>query len=144
MRRPLIIYDFATASFEFPYIWGNFLFLKCIHWRNGLTAGKTKNPATCKAGAGAQSNDWYRGTTELVQHFRSQGEFNTGARALLDIDMVWLYGSPIPVGRRRVFTCSNDFYTPLLRLRGEGSAPCGLEYLFLTDMQSCTSSVLII
>ena len=35
--------------------------------------------------------------------------------------MVWLYRSPIPVGRRGCFTRSNDFYLPSLRLEeGEG------------------------
>ncbi len=36
MRRPLVIYDFATAPFWIPYIWGKFYFLfyQCIyrHW----------------------------------------------------------------------------------------------------------------
>jgi hypothetical protein len=31
----------------------------------------------------------------------------------------------IPAGRRVVFTRSNDFYLPSLRLEGGGSAPCG-------------------
>jgi hypothetical protein len=35
------------------------------------------------------SNELIRGTTDLVQHFRLQGEFHIGARALLDINFIW-------------------------------------------------------
>jgi hypothetical protein len=37
-------------------------------------------------------------------------------------DMVWLYSSPLPVGRRRVFyyCSSNDFYMPTRRLEEVG------------------------
>ncbi len=34
--------------------------------------------------------------------------------------MVWLYTSPILVGRRGYFTCSNYFYQPSLSLEGGG------------------------
>ncbi len=44
--------------------------------------------------------------------------------------MVWLYRSPIPVGRREVFSCSNYFYLPSRRIKGGGggeSIPCVLH-----------------
>jgi hypothetical protein len=42
-------------------------------------------------------------------------------------DMVWLYRSPIPVGRRGVISSFKLFLTAFPRVeRGEGSAPCGL------------------
>ncbi len=54
-----------------------------------------------------QSNDWYWGPTELVQHFafRESSHGLKGAARHI-IDMVWLYSSPIPCSgeeRRGVF-----------------------------------------
>jgi hypothetical protein len=48
-----------------------------------------------------QSNDGYRGTSELVQHFalRGSSHWRQGAASHVT-DMVWLYPSPIPMGRR--------------------------------------------
>jgi hypothetical protein len=53
-------------------------------------------------GLQAQRNDEYRGPKESVQHSRG---VHYGARALLNIYLkqVWLYRSPIPVGRRGIF-----------------------------------------
>ncbi len=47
--------------------------------------------------------------------------------------MIWLFRSPIPVGRRGYFTCSNDFYLPSWALRkgeGVGTLWSGSEKLF--------------
>ncbi len=46
--------------------------------------------------------------------------------AILIIDLVWLYCSPFPIGRRRVFYL---FYLPSRRLEeeGRGSAPCSTK-----------------
>ncbi len=63
-----------------------------------------------------------RGTTELVQHFRLS--YRRKSAAWHKFDMVWLYRSPIPMGRRGYFTLSTDFYLPSLRLEGRGSAHC--------------------
>ncbi len=40
IRKPFLIYDFTTAPYEFPYIWGKFYFLfyQCI-WQEILTSG---------------------------------------------------------------------------------------------------------
>ncbi len=40
IRKPFLIYDFTTAPYEFPYIWGKlyFLFYQCI-WHEILTSG---------------------------------------------------------------------------------------------------------
>jgi hypothetical protein len=46
-----------------------------------------------------QSYELTRGTTELVQHFRLEGEF-IGVRALLDINLKWFGCITFPVGRR--------------------------------------------
>ncbi len=48
-----------------------------------------------------------KGPTVLVQHFHLWGEY-TGARALLDINLIWFgYIAPIPVGRREVIYSLN-------------------------------------
>jgi hypothetical protein len=49
---------------------------------------------TWMIGIGAQSTELTRGPPELVQHFAAFPKF----------DMVWLYRSPIPVGRRGVIS----------------------------------------
>ncbi len=76
-----------------------------------------------------QKNDWYR---LLSDHWVSsalslKGGVYIGARALLDINLIWVwhYRSPIPVGRRGVCSRSNDFYLPLLAWGGGGSALSG-------------------
>ncbi len=57
-----------------------------------------------------QENYLYRGPTELVQHFAYRGSSHRRKSAVRHItDMLWLYRSHIPVGRRGQFTCSNDF-----------------------------------
>ncbi len=58
-----------------------------------------------KGGCGAQSNELIRGPPELVQHFRLYrgSSHRRKSAAWHKFDMVWLYRSPIPVGRRRVF-----------------------------------------
>jgi hypothetical protein len=64
-----------------------------------------------------------------------------GARALLDINLiwfVWLYRSPIPVRRRGYFTRSNYFNLPSRRLLGGGGGGqhpvvLGLSYLCMGD-----------
>ncbi len=43
-----------------------------------------------------------------------------GARALPDFDMVWLYLSPIPVGRRGVFSSIILFLPAITSCRGKG------------------------
>jgi hypothetical protein len=68
-----------------------------------------------------------RGTTELVQHFCFLGGVHIGARALLDINLIWFgYTLGYPTGEEGdIFTRSNDFY---LRLEGGGgSAPRDLD-----------------
>jgi hypothetical protein len=67
----------------------------------------------------SQSNDWYRGTTELVQHFRLQSEFTS---ALLDINFRRLcYIDRLSQwGGGMYFTRSNNFYLPSLRLEEGG------------------------
>jgi hypothetical protein len=100
-----------------------------LRWGEGKGGGQhpvviiLSSPFLCQA----ESNDWYRGPTELVQHFVCIGGDHIGARALQDIKLIWfqLFCSPIPVGRRGYFTCSNDFYLTWRRLEeGGGSAPC--------------------
>ncbi len=56
----------------------------------------------------AQRNDWYRGPTDLVQHFAYRGSLHRRMTAAL-IYMVVQYRSPNPVGRRVFFTCSNYY-----------------------------------
>ncbi len=47
-----------------------------------------------------QSNDWYRGLTELIQHSAHRGiSHRRKGAARHTIDIVWLHRSPIPVGR---------------------------------------------
>ncbi len=63
------------------------------------------------------------------------GGDHIGARALLDttryIDMVWLYDSPIPVGRRGVIYLFKGFLpaATCLEKGGRGSAPCAFTLL---------------
>jgi hypothetical protein len=76
-----------------------------------------------------QSKECYRGSTELVQHFVERGNLHRRKdTASHKIDMVWLYRSPILVGRRGVFNLFKcRLYPPSRRLEdGEGgeSAPC--------------------
>jgi hypothetical protein len=74
------------------------------------------------------SNDCYWSSAELVQHFACSSHRRKGA-AWHILDLVWLYRRPILSGRRRYFTCFNDFYLTSWHLE-EGrkeSAPCGLE-----------------
>jgi hypothetical protein len=69
----------------------------------------------------AQNNDWYRGPTELFQQsaYRGSSHRRKGADRHI-LDMVWLYRSSFPVGRRGIFTGSNNFYMPSRRLeKGE-------------------------
>ncbi len=47
-----------------------------------------------------QRNKLTRGTTELVQHFRLS--YRRKSAAWHKFDMVWLYRSPIPMGRRGI------------------------------------------
>ncbi len=52
----------------------------------------------------ASSNDFYKGPTELVQHSAYRGSsLRRKGNASHLIDMVWLYRSPIPVGRKGLF-----------------------------------------
>ncbi len=76
------------------------------------------------------SNDWYTVEGPLGYSLSLLGGVHSHRRksaARHKFDMVWLYRSPIPVGRA-YFTPSNDFYLPSLRLyeRGKGSAPCAV------------------
>jgi hypothetical protein len=69
------------------------------------------------------SNDWYRGPTELVQHFAYMGSSHrrkVAARHI--IDLTWLCHSPIPVTWGGYFTCSNDFYLPSRHPKKKGEA----------------------
>ncbi len=60
-----------------------------------------------------QSHDYYRGPTELVLHFAFRGSSHRrnhgAARVRHTIDMVRLYRSPIPVGRREAFNLFKRF-----------------------------------
>ncbi len=66
---------------------------------------------------GPQSNDIYRETTDLVQHF------HIGARALLDINLIWFgYIARLSLWGGGYFARSNYLYLPSLCLeegRGE-------------------------
>ncbi len=78
-----------------------------------------------------KSNDWNRGPTELVQHFRLQGESRRRQSAAWHkFDMVWLHRSPIPEGGGGYFTRSNDFYMSSLHLEegGGGQHPVPKTY----------------
>ncbi len=71
----------------------------------------------------SQSDDWYRGPTEIVQNFAFRGSLlrRKGAARHI-IYMFWLYRSPIPVGRRgKIFTCSPNDFNPPSRLLQERS-----------------------
>ncbi len=89
------------------------------------------------------SNELTRSTTELVQHFRLEGELTSAReRCLTWIWYGFLYRSPILVGRRGVITHSNDFYLPSLRLEEEGGgqhpvqiSPTLAPLTFITDIQ---------
>ncbi len=70
-----------------------------------------------------QSTGLTRGPPELVQHFRLQGEF-TSARERCMFDMVWLYRSPIPVGRRGVISSIKCF-----RGKGAGVGTLCLQHI---------------
>ncbi len=72
-----------------------------------------------------QSNELTRGTTELVQHFRSQRGVDIGARALLDINLA--ISLAYPSWKEGVFHSFKWFLPAFatLRGRGGGSAPCG-------------------
>jgi hypothetical protein len=56
------------------------------------------------SGVHSQSNDWYRGPTELVQHFTYRG-----SSQLLHIELKW-FG--FIARRSQYFTCSFDFFLP--------------------------------
>ncbi len=76
---------------------------------------------TLSVSCGTQSNDKYRGPTELVQHSALQGKGAT-CLEILKLILVWLYRSPIPMGRRGVFYLLLDTYLPSRRLEeGEGA-----------------------
>jgi hypothetical protein len=91
-----------------------------------------------------QTNAWYRGPTGLIQHFASRGSsFRRNDAACHIIDMVWLYRSPIPVGRRGVFFYLLKWRLPAFaapKKRGGGVPVCISlkntlsEKLCLTDM----------
>ncbi len=48
--------------------------------------------------------------------------------------MVWLYRSPIPVGRREVFSCSNYFYLPSRRIKEGGWRVINLCIAYVWDI----------
>jgi hypothetical protein len=59
-----------------------------------------------------------------------------GARALLDINSIWLYRSPIPGGGGGgVFNRSNDFYLPSLPFGGGGQHPL-VHRRYFSDMET--------
>ncbi len=64
-------------------------------------------------------NNWR--ASELVSTFVYRG--SSHRRKSAKFDMVWLYGSPIPVGRRGEIT-SFKWFLPAFRGVGVGSAPC--------------------
>ncbi len=66
-----------------------------------------------------QSNNLCRGPTELVHHFAYRGSSHR-RWTLLDVNLVWLYRSPISVGRRVIFYSFKWFYLPSLLLGGGG------------------------
>ncbi len=78
-----------------------------------------------------QCNDWYGGPTELVQHFVYRGS-SYGARACFRhiIALVWLYRSPIPLGRRGVILLV-QWLSTCLRGAWGGAASCGRRVLGL-------------
>ncbi len=64
-----------------------------------------------------QRNHWYRGTTELVQHFAYRGNsYRRKGAARYILYMVWLYSSPYPVKRRGILLVQMIFYLPSRRL----------------------------
>ncbi len=71
----------------------------------------------------AQSNELTRGPPELVQHFVYRGSSHRRKSAACPkFEMVWLYRSIIPVGRRGVISSfKNDFYLPSLHVEGVGT-----------------------
>ncbi len=70
----------------------------------------------------SQSNDWYRGTSELLQYFRLYCRGSSHRRksaAWHRFDMVWLFRSPIPVRRRAVIYTFKRYLPPAFAaLRG--------------------------
>jgi hypothetical protein len=79
-----------------------------------------------------QSNDCYRGPTELVQHFAKRGSSHrhqAAGRQMNDIT-VRIFCTPFTVGRRNVYCVrSYDFALPSRRLEKEG----GLVSTLLMD-----------
>ncbi len=72
-----------------------------------------------------QSNDWYKGPTQLVQHFAYSGSSHRRKSAVRHIiDMVcWLYCSPIPEGRKGVFYLLEWFLPAFAAPRRRGRSP---------------------
>jgi hypothetical protein len=128
-RRP---YTWAPTTCAFPQL-------------DELTKESTSEYTQNKTGGGklgrfvwyTQSNELTRGPSELVQHFRLyRGSSHRRKSAVCPkFDMVWLYRSPIPVGRRGLISRSTDFYLPSLQVEegGRGSAPCGGTGLVASD-----------
>ncbi len=72
----------------------------------------------CHCACQSQSNDRYRGPTELIQNFSNRGSSQRGKGAARHtIDVVWLFRSALPVGMREIlfiirmiFTCPRNAY----------------------------------
>ncbi len=65
-----------------------------------------------------QNNGWYRGPTELVQHFAYRGSLHRRKGATRHIfNMVWLYRSPISVMRRGVIFYFFTVFRIRIRIR---------------------------
>ncbi len=68
-----------------------------------------------------QSNELTRGPPELVQHFAYRGNSHRRESAACPkFDMVWLYHSPIPVGRRGIISSFKWFLPAFATRRGRG------------------------
>ncbi len=81
--------------------------------RDGVTELVARPDATELSGF---ESELTRGHPELVQHYR----LYIRSAAFPNFDMVWLYRSPIPVGRRGVFYAFKLFLPALTAFRERG------------------------
>jgi hypothetical protein len=90
-------------------------------------------------GVNTKSNDWYRGATELVQHFRLQAEFTSAKDRL---NLIWFGSIAYPIGEEGRFYLFKWFYLPSLRLEEGwgGQHPVGLKALSEWSMVSVFTS----
>jgi hypothetical protein len=86
-----------------------------------------------------QNKELTGGPPELVQHFSLGILHRRKSAACPTLDMVWLYRTPILVGRRRVISSFKLFLPVFGTSRGGGreSAPCALNAKPLNGEQLC-------